>query len=216
MLQRMYSALGREARLQGRADRLSRRRAGGDQVGDAAAQRRGRLRLGQDRERRPPAGPHQPLRQRGAAAHVVRQRLGLSGGRRRHRHRRRRQGPQDRHLPGVGLGRAARQHDRFGGAHHPSADRRRRRLPERAQPAQEPRDGDEDAESAAVRTRTRRSAKPPPPTSRPARPTSAGATRSGRTSCSPTSWSRTSGPASPRPRQATSSTAPSTRSWRRR
>ena len=42
---------------------------------------------------------------------------------------------------GFGRGRAARQHDRQRGSHHPHSDRHRRRLPERAFPAQEPRLG---------------------------------------------------------------------------
>ena len=48
-------------------------------------------------------------------------------------------GAADRHLSRVGRGRAARQHDRQRGAHHPHPDRDRRRLPERALAAQEPR-----------------------------------------------------------------------------
>ncbi len=42
-----------------------------------------------------------------------------------------------RHVPRVGRGRAAYQHDRFGGAHHASADRHRRPVPEPAIAAQE-------------------------------------------------------------------------------
>ena len=49
----------------------------------------------------------------------------------------RREGPPHRHLPVVGRRRPARQHDRLGGPHHPPADRHRRHLPERAQPAPE-------------------------------------------------------------------------------
>src|SRR6202035_2599954 len=43
--------------------------------------------------------------------------------------------------------------DGVGGAHHPPAERHRRRLPERAQPDQEPRHGDEGAALAALRPR---------------------------------------------------------------
>ncbi len=43
--------------------------------------------------------------------------------------------------------RSARQQDRIGGAHHAYSERHRGGLPERAQPAQEPLDGDEDAEA---------------------------------------------------------------------
>ena len=63
------------------------RRAGRHQVGDHAGQGRERLRLCQDRERRPPAGADQPLRSQRPAPHQLLERLGLSGGRRRHRHR---------------------------------------------------------------------------------------------------------------------------------
>ena len=65
-------ALGRAARHEGRAGRPSFGRAGRDQVGDPADQGRERLWLCQDRERRPPAGPDQPLRQLGAAPHQLR------------------------------------------------------------------------------------------------------------------------------------------------
>ena len=60
-------------------------------------------------------------------------------------------GPADRRLPFVRRRRPARQQDGVGGAHHPPPDQHRGRLPERAQPAQEPRHGDEDARGQAVR-----------------------------------------------------------------
>ena len=84
-------------------------------------------------------------------AHQLRERLGLSGGRRQHRHRDQRSRPAHRHLPLVRRRRPARQHDRLGGAPHPHPDRHRRRLPERALAAQEPRQGLEDAARAALR-----------------------------------------------------------------
>jgi peptide chain release factor 2 len=81
--------------------------------------------------------------------------LGLSGDRRQYRDRDQPESDlQDRHLPRVGRGRPARQHHRFGGAHHPYPHRHRRRLPERPQPAQEPRHRDGDAEGAALRGRS--------------------------------------------------------------
>ena len=61
MLQRMYTRWAERHGYQGRADRPSFRRAGRDQVGDPADQGRERLWLCQDRKRRPPAGPDQPL-----------------------------------------------------------------------------------------------------------------------------------------------------------
>ena len=106
-------ALGRAPRLQGRAGRPSCRRAGRDQVGDAHDQGRERLWLCQDRERRPPAGPDQPLRQQRAAPHQLLERLGLSGGRREYRHRGQRGRSQDRHLPRVRRRRPAHQHHRL-------------------------------------------------------------------------------------------------------
>ena len=57
--------------------------------------------------------------------------------------------------------RPARQQDRIGGAHHAPAERHRGRVPERAQPAQEPLDRDEDAEGEALRARSATSATPP-------------------------------------------------------
>ena len=62
-------------------------------------------------------------------------------------------GAQDRHLSRVRRRRAACQHDRQRGADHPLSDRHRRRLPERAIAAQEPRVGDEAAQGAALRSR---------------------------------------------------------------
>ena len=61
-----------------------------------------------------------------------------------------RQGHAHRHLPRRRRGRPARQQDRVGRAHHAPPDGHRRAVPERAQPAQEPRDGDEDAEGQAA------------------------------------------------------------------
>ncbi len=97
--------------------------------------------------------------------------------------------PADRHLPRVGRGRAAHQHDQFGGAHHAHADRHRRRSARTsAASTRTRREAMKSAARAAVRARTRPSARRSPPTSRRARPTSAGATRSAATSSSPISW----------------------------
>ena len=131
--------LGRAPRNEGRADRPSFGRAGGHQVGDDPGQGRERLRQSEDRKRRPPAGADQPLRFQRAAPHQLLERVGLSGGRRRHRHRGQRSRSAHRHLSRVGRGRAARQHHRQRGAHHARSDGHRRRLPEPALAAQEPR-----------------------------------------------------------------------------
>ncbi len=67
------------------------------------------------------------------------------------RDRHRRQGSPGRHLPLLGRRRPARQQDRIGGAPHPPPERHRGVVPERAQPDQEPGDGDEDPALAALR-----------------------------------------------------------------
>ena len=85
--------------------------------------------------------------------------LGLSGRRRHHRHRDPRSRPQGRHLPRLRRRRPARQHHRLGHPHHPRAVGHRRGLPAGAQPAQEPRHRDGDAEVAALRGRNCRSAR---------------------------------------------------------
>ncbi len=73
---------------------------------------------------------------------------------------------RDRRLPLERRGRPARQQDRVGRAHHASADGDRGGLPERAQPAQEPLDGDEDAEGASSTSSRSTSAMPRPRCSR--------------------------------------------------
>ena len=70
------------------------------------------------RMRRAPAGAHLALRLQRAAAHQLRQRLGLSGGRRHHRDRHQGERLPHRHLPRVRRRRPARQQDGLGGAHH--------------------------------------------------------------------------------------------------
>ena len=86
--------------------------------------------------------------------HLVRLGVRLAGGRRRHRHRDQSGRPRDGRLSLERRRRPARQQDRVRGAHHARADRHRRGLPERAQPAQEPLDRDEDAEGEALRARS--------------------------------------------------------------
>ena len=62
-----------------------------------------------------------------------------------------RERPEGRHLPRIGRRRTARQQDGERDPHHPSAVRHHRRLPDRPQPAPQPRHGDGDAEGAALR-----------------------------------------------------------------
>ena len=72
----------------------------------------------------------------------------------------RRPRPLDRCLPVVRSRRPARQHDRFGGAHHARAERPGRHDAGRAQPAPEPGAGDAGAASPAVRARRARARAP--------------------------------------------------------
>ena len=62
---------------------------------------------------------------------------------------------RDRHLPGAGRRRPARQQDRFGRAHHAPADRDRRAVPERALPAAEQGSGDAHPQEPPDRARAR-------------------------------------------------------------
>ncbi len=129
-----------------------------------------------------------PVRQPGPPPHGVRlghRRARPRRGRRRRRDRR--EGPAHRHLPVVGRRWPARQRDRLGGAHHPPAHRHRHVLPEPAQPAPEPGQGDGDPEGPPGRPAAQGA---PGRTSTSWRATSAapsGPTRSVRTSCTPSS-----------------------------
>ena len=109
--------------------------------------------------------------------------------------------------------RPARQQDRIGGAHHARADRHRRRLPDRAQPAQEPRPRDEDAEGQAVRAGSQEAQRREAMRWKRPSPTSAGATRSAPT-CSTSRASRTCAPASSAATRRRCSMATSTSSSR--
>ena len=153
-----------------------------------ADQGRERLRLAEDRIGRAPPGAHLALRRQRAPAHQLRLRLGLSGGRRQHRDRHQGERLPHRHLSRLRRRRPARQHDRLGGAHHAHPDRHRGGEPAGALADQEPRDRLGDAEVAPLRAGAEEARGEGQRRGGRARPTSAGATRSAPTCCSPTSW----------------------------
>ena len=116
-------ALGRAARLQGRAAGGDRGGGGGHQVGHLPRLGRERLRPLLGREGRAPARAPVAVRLRQPPPDVVRGRRGRAGRRGDRRHRDRGRRPAGRHLPRLRRRRPARQQDRLGRAHHPQADR---------------------------------------------------------------------------------------------
>ena len=108
-----------------------------------------------------------------------------------HRDRDPRRGHRDGRLPRLGRRRAARQQDELGRATAAPARGHRRRLPAGALAAQEPRDGDEDAESGALPARAGGAGEGEAEARVQRRRTSAGAARSAPTSSSRTRWSTT-------------------------
>ena len=115
--------------------------------------RRLRVRLPAHRGRRAPARAQEPVRFERAPAHVVRERVRLSGSRRLDRGRDQSGRPAHRHVSRVGRRRPAHQQDRLRGADHAPADEHRRPVPERPLAAPQPRRGDGDAEVEALRAR---------------------------------------------------------------
>ena len=113
------------------------RRRRGHPGRDDPHQGRVRLRLPQGRDRRPPPGPDQPVRLGRPAADVVRLGRRAARDRRHDRHRAPRRRAEARRLPLRRPRRPAPEQDRVGRALHPPADRRRRRVAERAVAAQE-------------------------------------------------------------------------------
>ena len=99
--------------------------------------------------------------------------------------------PAGRHLPRLRRGRAARQQDRLGGAHHPPAHGHRRAVPERALAVLQPRDRDGDAAREAARAQRARTRRRRSRARRARRRTSTSARRSAPTCCTRTRWSRT-------------------------
>src|SRR5215468_5733567 len=124
-------------------------RGGGHQVRHHRDHRGVRLRLSQERDRRPPAHPHLALRRLQAPPYVVR----LGGGDPRGRGRGGRgegRGAPHRRVPLLGSGRAGGEHRGLRGAHHASPHRHRGRLPERALAAPEPGHGHAHPQVAAL------------------------------------------------------------------
>ena len=99
-----------------------------------------------------------------------------------------RQGSQNRHIPGLGRGRSARQPDRQRGPHHPPAHQHRRPVPGRALAAPQQGRGHVHAARPPLRARAAGARNARRRRSPSRRATSAGATRSAPTCCSPIAW----------------------------
>ena len=127
--------------LEARGARLRPVRHGRLQRDHVPAQGRRRVAAHALRGRRPPcpagAGDGEPGSDPHLLGHGDRA-PGGGGGRGRHRPQR----PPDRRLPLVGAGRAEREHDRLGRAHHPQAHRAGRGHAGREEPDPEPGQGD--------------------------------------------------------------------------
>ena len=108
------------------------------------------------------------------------------GGRRPHRG----QGPQDRRVPLDRPGRPVGQHDRLGGAHHPPADRHRRRHAGREEPDPEPGQGHAGAAGPSAEGR----AGPPGRRAVERRAAARSAAAAGRRRSAPTTTRRTGSP----------------------
>ena len=147
-----------------------------------------RLWLAQERERRAPAGAHLAVRRQCAAAHVVCQRRGVSGGRRPHQDRDQRERRAHRRHALERRRRPARQQDRVGGAPHAYPDQHRGEVPAGPLAASQPRHGLGHAARQDVRGGDEEARGQGRSPIRPPRPISAGATRSALTCCSPIRW----------------------------
>ena len=190
-------ALGRAARLQGGVDRGEPGRGGRDQVGHGQGHRPERLWLAQDRDRRASPGAHLALRQPVAAPHQLRQRLGLSrwsttGSRSRSTTRTCGSTPTAPRAPAASTSTGPTARSASPTCRPASSSPAR---PTARSTATAPRPWTccaPGSTSSSCRSGARRAEA----IEAPARPTSAGATRSAPTSCSPTRWSRTCAPAS--------------------
>ncbi len=147
-------ALGGAPRLQDRLSRRKRRRGRGHQIRDHSGEGRECLWLAEDRSGRASPRADFAVRRQCAPPYELCQRHRVSRDRPDHRDRRGRQGRAHRRLSRVRRGRPARQQNRKRGAHHASANRHRRAMPERTLAAPEPRSLLEHAARAALRNRT--------------------------------------------------------------
>jgi hypothetical protein len=159
-------------------------------------QDRGRIRLwpAAHRDRRAPPGAQVAVRLLGRPPHQLCQRVCLPRDRRLDRDRHQPGRRAHRHLPRQRRRRPAHQQDRLGGAPDPHPHRHRGAVPGRPQPAQQPRRGLE-APARRLYDHEMRKRRKSSKSSKTARPTSAGATRSAAT-CWTTAASRTCAPTS--------------------
>ena len=147
MLLRMYLRLCESGASRPKSP-ITRRETGRHQKCDLTVEGDYRLRYSRPK-RHPPAGAHLAVRQC-PPPHLVLLGVRFSRDSRRISRSRSTKRTESRYLPLQRRRRPARQQDRFGHAHHASAHRHRRRLPERALPAQEPRHRHEGTEGAPV------------------------------------------------------------------
>ena len=118
MLLRMYLRWAERARLPNRDHRPAGGRRRGHQIGHLRSQRRERLRAAAIGNRRAPPGAHLAVRRQRAPPYFVRLRVRLPAGGRRDQDRHQAGRSAHRYVPLLRRRRPARQHDRFGRAHH--------------------------------------------------------------------------------------------------
>ena len=138
-------------------DRQDNERGRHQKRGDGDSRADG-LRLSEGRDRHAPPGADQPVQRRRQAADQLRRRRRLARGHRHGRDRNARRGHSRGRVSRQRRRRAARQQDLERDPPDALADGHRRAVPERAQPAQEPGHGDQDAAGpagAAGRRKTR-------------------------------------------------------------